>query len=359
MRQGRLSAALVLLALLLAAGHAAAQSSQRVAAQALFDQGRNLMNEQRYAEACSKFEESQRLDPAIGTQFNLALCYERQGRVASAWALYLEVAGDTKKRGEIDREKVARERAGQLEPKLSRLVVKVPEASRTTGLKIDRGGEDVGAALWGMPTPVDPGKHVITANAPGKKPWSTEIDVPPDAATAEVEVPPLEDAPPGTESAEAGGTAPGAGPAGPAVADRGVQQPTKDELSHEGKLGGLLRADIDGQFRGAVVAVGVSYGVASAVDVMLVGLIGRDKGLEPSSNIYVMQGLAKPFVTLGVPVFFIDGARVGLRGGAGIQLDVAPSVGFMASLSAVYFPSLPDSYDNFVLVPSLGVQARL
>ena len=67
-------------------GAVVAQERDPAAAQALFDQGRDLMRQNKHAEACPKLAESNRLDPAIGTLFHLADCYEQSGRVASAWA---------------------------------------------------------------------------------------------------------------------------------------------------------------------------------------------------------------------------------------------------------------------------------
>src|SRR4051794_35386626 len=95
-------------ALALVAGRAHAEARDPVAAQALFDDARRLMAAGQTAEACPKFAESQRLDPGIGTAFNLADCYEKSGHVASAWALFLEVVSQARASGESDREAAAK-----------------------------------------------------------------------------------------------------------------------------------------------------------------------------------------------------------------------------------------------------------
>ena len=88
-----------------------ASLADKAAAQSLFDEGRKLMSAGKYADACPKLAESQKLDPGVGTQFHLADCYEKLGQTASAWAGFLEAASAAKSMGQADREKVARERA--------------------------------------------------------------------------------------------------------------------------------------------------------------------------------------------------------------------------------------------------------
>jgi hypothetical protein len=173
---------------------ARAQQRDPAAAQALFDQGKELMRQKRFAEACPKLHESNRLDPGIGTQFHLADCYEQSGRVASAWAAFLEVASQARATGQLDREKAAQKRAEKLEPRLPRLVVEVPEASKTPGLEIHRNDVAMGAAQWGTPVPVDPGEIELTASAPGKQPSKQTLRLE-EGKTASYSPPALLDAP--------------------------------------------------------------------------------------------------------------------------------------------------------------------
>ena len=166
-------------------------ASDDVAARALFDDARSLMQAGRFAEACPRFEESGRLAPGIGTRFNLADCYEHAGRTASAWAIFLDVAGAARMKHQDDREKVARERAAALEPRLVRLVIVVPTENRPLGLEIQRDGTRVGEAQWGVGVPADPGAHLITATAPGRKKWVESANVAGEKALVSVTVPTL------------------------------------------------------------------------------------------------------------------------------------------------------------------------
>src|SRR5687768_3180982 len=98
---------------------AAAQPSQNIAqAEQLFEQARELAAKGDYAAACPVFEASFKLDPALGTLLNMATCYENNGQLASAWGRYREVISVATKVNDEARIKIARERAGALEPRL-------------------------------------------------------------------------------------------------------------------------------------------------------------------------------------------------------------------------------------------------
>ena len=165
-------------------------------AQGLYESAAALMKAGKPAEACPKLEESQRLDPAMGTQFFLAVCYESTGRPTSAWSLFLEVATAAKADGNAVRETTARSRAAALEPKLPRLAVSVAEADTgLPGLTVVRDGVVLKAVAWGSAIPVDLGDHTVRATATGKVPWETTVTVRELGQKLDVAVPPLADAP--------------------------------------------------------------------------------------------------------------------------------------------------------------------
>jgi serine/threonine-protein kinase len=172
------------------AARADVSAADRAAAQALFDDGRRLMADKKYAEACPKFEESYRIEPGVGTLLNLAECQSQIGLTASAWANFLEAAYQAKVANEPKREMAARGRAAALEPKLSRLTIIAAGAAGAAEIKRD--GKVVSPQLWGTPVPIDPGDHTVSASAPGKKPWSTTVTVKPDGQQVTVSVPQLE-----------------------------------------------------------------------------------------------------------------------------------------------------------------------
>jgi tetratricopeptide (TPR) repeat protein len=182
--------ALVAAFLLLGGAALADETSSDVAmAEALFQQGRQLMAAGRYREACPALEESLRLDRGTGTLWHLARCYEQTGRPASAWARYHELAAEARRLGEYRKEQAALRQARLLEPQLPTLIVEVPEENQTHRLVVRCDGAEVGRGAWGQPVPVDPGVHRVRAEAPGRVAWETTVRVPGPGEPARVAVP--------------------------------------------------------------------------------------------------------------------------------------------------------------------------
>jgi hypothetical protein len=156
--------------------------ANKAAAEALFEQAKALAAEQRFAEACPKFEASQQLDPGLGTLLHLADCHERQGKLATAWALFEEAAATADNRGESARGQVARVRAAALQPQLIRLVVEVP-AELPPGFELKRNGVAVPPGAYGAPVPIDAGTWLLRATAPGYEPFEASVTL--DASNTE------------------------------------------------------------------------------------------------------------------------------------------------------------------------------
>ncbi|CAN5325742.1 hypothetical protein BH09MYX1_BH09MYX1_41350 [soil metagenome] len=154
-----------------AIAHAQGANNQ-AAAQALFDEGRRLMDQGKFADACPKLESSQKLDPGAGTLMNLASCYEKNGQTASAWVTYTDAASASAGR-HPDWVDSAKQHVSALEPKLSRLTVDVK--AKADGLVVKRDGIVLSDGTSGVPIPVDPGKHIVEATAPGHVTFTATI----------------------------------------------------------------------------------------------------------------------------------------------------------------------------------------
>jgi len=191
---GRVVAPLAIVAAaMFAAGDARAGGDNeggQAAAESLFQEARKLMDAKKYGEACPKLAASHKLSPAVGTLLNLADCYEKDGKLASAWARFHEAVALAQRLGRPDREKTARDRADKLEPRLIKLSILAKE---NVEVKLD--GNVLDPAVLGSPVPVDPGKHAIEASAKGKKPFTTTLEVSERTKSPSVEIPPLDPIP--------------------------------------------------------------------------------------------------------------------------------------------------------------------
>jgi hypothetical protein len=184
--------ALLSIAVITVAQPVRAQSDAGAEAEAMFREGKRLLEQQDFTHACPKLAESYRLDPATGALLALAVCHEGQGKTATAWAEYSDVASRAKAEGRSDREAAAREKIAALGSKLSTLTISVPpDVGSIEGFRVQRDGADVGPAVWGVAIPVDPGTHVVEATGMAKSAWRTTVVVGALADKKSIEVPRL------------------------------------------------------------------------------------------------------------------------------------------------------------------------
>ncbi len=200
-----------------AVGHAQPSSADRAVAETLFREGRKLMDDQQIPQACRKFEESYRLDATAGTLLNMARCHQLEGKIATAWAEFIEVQAQARRDNRPEREQIAADAIKEIEPRLPKILITVPEHVRVPGMRITRNGTELGQAVWGTEVPADPGLVDIVAEAPGYRSWKRSLGIE-EQGRAEVVIPELERLPP-PKKPPASST--GSGGPGPVTVDLG------------------------------------------------------------------------------------------------------------------------------------------
>lgn len=163
---------------MMSAGVRAQGTNNAATAQALYEEAMKLMDSGKYAEACPKLAESYRIEPAMGTQFRLAECYEKNGQVASAWSTFNAVAAAARQAGNATREQTALRRAEAIAPRVPTLTIVVPpQAAAIAGFELKRNGVVVPPSDWNRALSVDPGEYRVTVAGPGIRPLEHKVMV--------------------------------------------------------------------------------------------------------------------------------------------------------------------------------------
>jgi hypothetical protein len=178
------------IAVVLGKAHITFAQGPTAEAEALFNEAHKLLASGDIAKACTFFEESRLKDPRWLTLLNLAMCREMAGQLATAWRIFLDAERQARK-GDTHRHQIALDHANRIEPRLSKLTIKVSPSSRIDRLEVLRDNEILEPAMWNRAVPIDGGYHTITARAPGMVPWSTEITAGTEADQKTVEIPKL------------------------------------------------------------------------------------------------------------------------------------------------------------------------
>jgi hypothetical protein len=177
-------------AILLVAGSVAAQD-EAARAESLFRDGKRLLVEKRYDEACPRFAESARLDPSSGVELALGFCYESEGKLASAWGAYAHAATLAHRDARADREAAATQKVALLETQVARVTFVVPAGvAALPGLQLRQDGVELARVSW-TKSPIDPGTHKVEVTATGYQPFTSTFTVAANGARMEVPVPAL------------------------------------------------------------------------------------------------------------------------------------------------------------------------
>jgi hypothetical protein len=169
---GSLRAAMVALVALLPSTALAAAPEDAAKADALFKEGLRLFDSGQTAKACAKFADSYQIDPALGTLQNLALCREKEGKLAEAFAELTDLLTKAQATGKKQRADVAHDHLAALEPKIGRVNLSFGDGVTVTAVEVDGAARD-----WHRPVVLDPGHHAIVARAEGRPDARAECDV--------------------------------------------------------------------------------------------------------------------------------------------------------------------------------------
>ena len=131
-----------------------ARADSKAVAEALFRDGVQLFLDNHIDESCAKLDESQRIDPALGTLLYLASCHEKQGRTASAWSEFSSAKQWALRLEQGERIAFAQQQLESIEPRLSVIVIEAPPIAGLVLLMDDR---PLSAAVAGTALPVDGG----------------------------------------------------------------------------------------------------------------------------------------------------------------------------------------------------------
>ena len=295
-----------------------AQSADAAAALTLFEEGKQLAATGNYREGCPKLLASYAMVQKLGTLLNLADCYERSGKTASAWVRFTEAATIAERAGQQERAEFARTHAAALAPRLSRMIVTAPSPA-PEGLEVRRDGIVVDAAVFGEAVPVDPGPHALEARAPHQRTWTANVDIEPDAkAPRTVAIPAFE-----ADLAAVAGPGPGAG-AG-ALEGPPVNVPAAGNDGSSSSSG-------DGQRTWAFVLGGV--GAAGLAASVVGGLVARSQYARSNdsggcvSDVCTQRGLddrSKAGTTAGVSTGLFIGGALLLATGVILYLTSSPA----------------------------------
>jgi hypothetical protein len=313
-----------------ATAQAQTSSTGKVTAEALFEDGRRLMTEGKYADACPKFAASERLDPSTATLLNLASCYERQGRTATAWATYKEAASAANAVGRNDYLTAAERHASALEPNLARLTLNVEEPIE--GFHLERDGVAVDRAEWGIAIPVDPGPHLVAATASGHKSWSSTVAVTQSGAQVTLVVPALAALP-----VEASGP-PTVAPVALAAVD-GFQSSTESDRHHGSSAQTAIAWVIGGVgVAGLVVGTGFAVSAKNKYNATLLecepvnptlctaqGVSGRNDARSQGDVATLAFGLGAAAIVAGAVLWLTAPPTESSK--PGVSLGVAPTLG--------------------------------
>jgi hypothetical protein len=339
----RIFAAAIGLTLLTLGTPAHAESKAEQEARSLFREGNKRLEAQDFAAALDLFRAAYARSPNPKILLNLGTTLRSLGREAEAADTYerylADPQADPKRRAEV--QKLVRE----VDARVGRLRVTVNEP----GARVLLDGRAVGESPAPIVVRADAGTRTVVAEKTGFRVAAATVAV---AAGVEQAVE-LK-----LERAGATGGSGAAGAEGSATLTV-TQRPARSEPEPGRGFGGLVRTDVDGKFRGAAAVVGGYYAPFRFLEASVAAILGPEWGLYVGVTGLLPLGRWRPLLQVGLPLYFIDGARPGIHAALGVEWIVHRYLAFNVMVGMQHHFNLPANYEKTIFVPSLGVLVRL
>lgn len=125
------------------------------------------------------------------------------------------------------------------------------------------------------------------------------------------------------------------------------------------RVGAYAMEHLDIPHKGAATLVGVTFDVIDRLRVEGAAIIGPNYGGYAGATLAILTGKFRPIVAVGMPVFFSDGARYGMRGAGGLELQLSRHIALVAELGVEFMLNPENDIKELVFIPAIGAMGRL
>jgi hypothetical protein len=125
------------------------------------------------------------------------------------------------------------------------------------------------------------------------------------------------------------------------------------------RIGAYAMEHLDIPHKGAATLIGVTFDVIDRVRVDGAAVLGPNYGAYAGATLAILTGKFRPIVAVGMPIFFSDGARYGMRGAGGLELQLSRHLALVAELGAEFMLNPEDDIKELVFIPAIGAMGRL
>jgi len=125
------------------------------------------------------------------------------------------------------------------------------------------------------------------------------------------------------------------------------------------RIGVIALAHVDLSNGGGAGLVGVTADVTRRLQAQVAALLGPSSGGYAGASVALLDGSVRPILSAGVPVFASHGARIALRGAAGVELAINRHLALIAELGVEYLTNPEADVARTLFVPAIGATGRL